>query len=59
MQSDQKLGRRFAALQASFFAAYAGTSFFSYILLKKGVPNSYIGLFSALTYCASTLIQPI
>lgn len=59
MLSDQKLGRRFAALQASFFAAYAGTSFFSYILLKKGVPNAYIGLFSALTYCASTLMQPI
>ncbi|SFP88261.1 Major Facilitator Superfamily protein [Oscillibacter sp. PC13] len=46
-------------MQGSFFAAYAGTSFFSYILLKKEIPNVYIGLLGALTSCSSTVIQPI
>lgn len=59
IEYDRKLNWRFAALQGSFFAAYAGTSFFSYILLKKGIPNVYIGLLGALTSCSSTFIQPI
>ena len=33
MNQDRALTRRFALLQAGFFGAYAGTSFFSYILL--------------------------
>ena len=56
---DRKLNRRFAALQGSFFGAYSGTSFFSYILLEKGVSNTYIGLFGALTSLSSSLIQPV
>ena len=59
MGNRQGLNLRFAALQGSFFAAYAGTSFFSYILLQNGVANTYIGLLGALTYLASTLAQPV
>lgn len=59
IQYDRILNRRFAALQGSFFAVYAGTSFFSYILLKKGISHVYIGLLGALTSCSSTLIQPV
>ena len=59
MNHDQALTRRFSLLQAGFFGAYAGTSFFSYILLKHGVPNVYIGLLGALTSCSCTLIQPV
>ena len=42
-RAGKSLDRRFAALQGSFFAAYAGTSFFSYILLQKGLPEFLIG----------------
>ena len=59
MNQDRALTRRFALLQAGFFGAYAGTSFFSYILLKQDVPNAYIGLLGALTSCSCTLIQPV
>ncbi|MCC8061552.1 MAG: MFS transporter [Clostridiales bacterium] len=59
IESDSRLNRRFSALQASFFAAYAGTSFFSYILLKNNIPNAYIGFFGAMTYFSSTLAQPV
>lgn len=59
IKSDRELNQRLAALQGSFFAVYAGTSFFSYILLKKGIPHVYIGLLGALTSCSSTLIQPV
>lgn len=59
MRNDQTLTRRFSLLQAAFFGAYAGTSFFSYILLKQGVPNTYIGLLGALTSLSCTLIQPV
>ena len=38
---------------------YAGTSFFSYILLQKGVPSVYMGVLGALTSCSSTLVQPL
>lgn len=59
IETDQKLNRRFAALQGSFFATYAGTSFFSYILQQKGIANVYIGLLGALASCSSTLVQPV
>lgn len=59
IEAERKLSGRFAALQGSFFATYAGTSFLSYILLKKGIDNVYIGLLGALTSCSSTLIQPV
>lgn len=58
-ETNQKLNRRFAALQGSFFSMYSGTSFFSYILLQKGIPSVYMGLFAALTSCSSTLVQPL
>lgn len=58
-RAGKSLDRRFAALQGSFFAAYAGTSFFSYILLQKGLPEFLIGLLGALVSCSSTLVQPV
>jgi len=58
-ETNQKLNRRFSALQGSFFSMYAGTSLFSYILLQKGVPTVYMGVLGALTSCSSTLVQPL
>lgn len=58
METERKLNRRFAGLQSSFFAAYAGTSFLAYILIQKGVPTVYVGIMGALMSCSSALIQP-
>ena len=59
VRADKSLDRRFAALQGCFFAGYAGTSFFSYLLLQKGVSNVLIGMLGGLMSCVSTLVQPV
>lgn len=57
--TDAQLTRRFALLQAVFFAGYSGCAFLSFLLLQKAMPTALIGVMSAVVSLASTLVQPL
>ena len=57
--SDRQLTQRFSFLHFAFFAEYAGCGFISFLLMQKSISTAMIGIIAALTYLASTLIQPV
>jgi len=57
--TDKQLTQRFSFLHFAFFAEYSGCGFISFLLMQKTIGTAMIGIIAALTYLASTLIQPV
>lgn len=56
----QKIGVKFTGILAFFYAMFAiGPAFYVVVLEQKGLPTSYIGIYTATIALAATLTQPI